>query len=241
MPSLESFAESLPGGDSKIGGKSIYLYGIVIAVVVVVYLWWQGRGTNPVADNTAADSFDLPNVSGDLGDLPKSSGVGNDQTDNSTNTNAAWEITTVGWLITRGVGGLKAQTALEKYLGGEVLDYNESQIVNMAIEHNGLPPEGLLNRPQGTDTPPTTPSTGTELVKATDHHWTAKRQTWRTIGRIPVYKSPNAVASEVKRTSANNGPVTTVQYSVIKGQTWVRTSAGSYYLQASLVPAKLKK
>jgi hypothetical protein len=223
MPSgVESIAESLPGGDTKLGGYSIYLYGFVIAGVVLVYLWWNARGTDPNADAIAAEDT-LPNLSGDLGDLPKSTGDGNTATDDTTKTNFYWEQQALNWLATQGVPLTTAQAALEKYLNGETYTYEQGLIVNKAAAKFGAPPEALMSTPKGGSESP--------AVNFKNAKWGAFRKDLITVGNTQRYHTNmTPYAGTVKPGTK----VAIVQKASVNGVAYGRTLSGVYYKMSDL-------
>lgn len=218
----------LPGGDVKLGGKSIYLYGAVIGAAVVIYMW-ATRRTQSQEAATATPAFvdSVPDVSGDLGDLPKAPPVMADIPDD-TETNASWEIKSIAYLVTQGVAPTAAQQAIELYLNGGTLDYTKTTFLNKAIEKYGPPPEGLgFGSPIVTNTSPAVPE-----VK-----WVSKGEKWITVGAVNAYAGPSR-SSRVLTVRKAGTKISTNQTAMVGGSRWVRNTSGTTYNVNDLRAAK---
>lgn len=235
---IEGLAESLPGGDVKIGGKSIYLYGGAIAAVAVIYMWWNNRGQTQEADNAvAADGgYSVPDVSGDLGDLPVSTTGDNQDLDVAGPTNDEWSTKAIAWLTLQGINPLSSQRAIALYFQGDKLDYTQTNIVNKAVAQFGAPPEGLFGPPDITDTAPV-------AAKPKPVAWSSKLQKWRAVGTVKGYRAPSLSASRWGTYKAGTR-IITKQTAVNEGVRWVRKTSGVVFLASDLRPetaADLKK
>jgi phage tail protein X len=65
-------------------------------------------------------------------------------------TNTAWVQRATSWIVTGGIAGpADTQTALNKYVNGENLSFNEGKIRDAAVKQFGIPPEPI--QPGGTE------------------------------------------------------------------------------------------
>lgn len=162
----------LPGKGAKIGKHSVWLWGAVIALAVLLYVWYSRSGNNGTADettDTTADNSGLPDASG--GALtPSSGGVAGDSTPPATTpvppddsssddsssddssdlsdladqpSNFDYEQKAVAYLVSKGVPGEYAQAVVEAYLNGDKTSYNGQLLMNAVIAHQGIAPEGI--------------------------------------------------------------------------------------------------
>lgn len=72
-------------------------------------------------------------------------------------TNELWGRRAIEWLTANGFTLQVASNAIDKYLNGQNLSYNEGQARDKAVGQFGLPPEGIL--PTTTSAAPVTPAT----------------------------------------------------------------------------------
>lgn len=139
---------------SNIGPLPIWAWGLIFGGAVVAYMYWsQAKDSN--GETISTDTADGYNASTD------SSGDGYDaiegafrtsgaypstlatrEVTESTDTNSAWLIRAVDYLIGSGTSPIQAQSAVQKYLEGESLTSAETDLVNKAIKGVGQAPEG---------------------------------------------------------------------------------------------------
>lgn len=188
---------------SKIGKHSVWLWGGVLAGVVVIYVYYSRSSGGSAAASTApamtttdgalmgatGGGTALPTGSavssgggGPSGGVDSTGGIGGgggggdgtytdpgvdptadpgstDPTDTGllptdplfSDTpppdNFTWEGTAVSYLIKHGVSGINAQKAVESYLNGQTMTYQQATWLNGVIANSGIAPEGVANTP----------------------------------------------------------------------------------------------
>lgn len=130
----------------KLGNHSIYVWGGLLGVALLGYMWYSHRSS---AANTASTTTTTDPTLGS-GALGSNSGAVNNSgatdtstTDSSTtDSNQSWETRAVSYLVSLGVGGESAQQLIEQYLSGYKTSYQGHLRLNQVIAHLGPPPEG---------------------------------------------------------------------------------------------------
>jgi LysM repeat protein len=165
---------------SKIGRFPVWLVGLVLAALVIGFLWWKRRGTksapsaDPLAVNDQAAYYDgsqdgvsgLPPgaIGGYLDQSPLDSAYPVGLTPSGIPgpiTNVQWARLAQDWLLGQGNDPALVERALAKYVQGLALNTQEQAVINIAQRTFGSPPEGPILVPQTPDTPVTPPPTGT--------------------------------------------------------------------------------
>lgn len=177
----------VPSG-TKIGKHSVWLWGSVLAGVVVIYIYYSrsSSGTDTASNTSPGYTTSDGSLMGDSGNggtslpssggtLPVSSGGSGPSgsvdstggtttdgtavdptTDPSTDPllndtappdNFTWEGAAVAYLIKHGVSGIHAQQAIEKYLNGDTLTYQQATWMNAVIASSGIAPDGVNATP----------------------------------------------------------------------------------------------
>jgi hypothetical protein len=134
-------------------------WGVIAGVAALVGIWWFHRheaattdaSGQPVATDTSG-LVDSSLASGDVGGSAANGYTAADQAAAAFSTNGAWEAAVVAWLTSQGNSPLTVQQAVEDYLNGNPLTSAEQALVNQAIAHYGIPPEGTA--PLGSNAPP---------------------------------------------------------------------------------------
>jgi hypothetical protein len=131
----------------KVAGIPVYVVALILAAAV---LWWaiRLRPTEDVTDPepSANDSEDTGTDFGD-GEQPVFTAtppatVGSVTSTNSDD-NAAWGQRAISFLVANGSNASEAGIAINKYLDGDTLTYNQGQLRDKAVAQLGLPPEPL--------------------------------------------------------------------------------------------------
>lgn len=143
----------------KAGPFPVWVWGLGLGGLYVLYRYWkvsQQAKASPVAEAVGLTPLDTtPNISAS----PDLTNGGTSSTGGAT-TNAQWVAEAVQGLIDKGYDPLHIEQALQDYLAGNDLSYQESQIVNGALAEFGVPPEGgatignIAQAPPKTTTPP---------------------------------------------------------------------------------------
>ena len=134
------------------------LYLLALGVGVLAFFAWKMKPSAP--SDTPTDSTDsetgMADMGGDAGtyDYLRTNGtvtVSQGSTPDITTpvtvrTNATWRNDAINWLVGQGAAnGGDAQTAIDKYLGGEQLSIPEGKLRDAAIKQFGIPPEPFEN------------------------------------------------------------------------------------------------
>lgn len=156
-----------------------YLYLALLGVGIIAFIAWRikpvsGDSSEPTA---ATDENATSEVGGDLGAdysaLATTGTVTVQQAGEPTivtpvtpQTNEKWVRDGVNWLVSKGLAtGGNAQTALQKYVDGDQLSFDEGKLRDAWIAQGGAPPETFSNggtaaapptAPKRNGTPPTT-------------------------------------------------------------------------------------
>jgi LysM repeat protein len=154
------------------GVKVLYLALLFVAVLAFVAYKMKNAGV----DAGAQDSTDTPadDTTGDLGTdggalvTPTNSSLGIPSSNGTTTnpvytppatpeapTNDTWMRMGIDWLIKQGVPSDQATGALQAYLAGDQLSYEQGKLRERVITQFGLPPE--IPQSGGTANKPTTP------------------------------------------------------------------------------------
>lgn len=146
----------------KLGPLPMWGWGALLGLVVVGYLYFKGRsGSNSAPVNPSATGAVLPDLTAnDLGSSGNLAGSDSTQSPPTMTTNAAWEATAVAWAVTQGLNPLTVQTAIEDYLDGVSLSFEQGQIISKVLAQFGEPPQGV-NSPPVVGAPP--PPVGTPV------------------------------------------------------------------------------
>ena len=166
----------------KLGNHSIYVWGGLLGVALLGYMWYSHRSS---AANTAATTTTTDPTLGS-GALGSNSGAVNNSgatdtstTDSSTtDSNQSWETRAVSYLVSLGVGGESAQQLVEQYLSGYKTSYQGHLRLNQVIAHLGPPPEGTDAIPGWNPPPKHEPAKGPTKHpnKKTDHKVKKRRK-----------------------------------------------------------------
>ena len=136
---------------ARLGPLPVWAWGLIFGGAAVAYMYWQ-NAKDSNGDTVSTDSTDSVDT-GDLGSSydaidgaftvgTASGSTLSTTTEETTDTNTAWLARAVNYLIGTGVTPLAAQSALQKYLEGESLSSDETDLVNKAIKSVGQTPEG---------------------------------------------------------------------------------------------------
>ncbi len=146
----------------KLGPLPVWVWGLGLGAIVVVFVWAQNRGTSGATEapeETYTDPYD--DYDSVLNQMSNTSG-GSSSTSGSTgdlqlDTNQAWSIRAVAYLVTKGQSPLTAQGAIGAYLSEKSLTDAQKKLVNDAIVGIGQPPDPVtLGSGVGTPTGTTT-------------------------------------------------------------------------------------
>lgn len=144
----------------RIGRFPVWVVGLVLAGIIIVFVWWRGRtkGVGASVDEPVLDSVDgIPTMSfADeiSGRFPSTVQLA--APPERPETNAQWLIAAFDYLVGLAKNPATVQRALTNYLQGKVLTAEEQELVNTATSNTALslPPEGVV-------LPPITPAPST--------------------------------------------------------------------------------
>jgi len=160
---------------SKIGGVPVVAVGGVLGVVFVGFLYFKSAGNKAAA--AAPTTVAVPDLGpGDQVDSTGTQSGGLASEVAMFLSNGTWTATALGWEVSNyGTSPLTVQAAVEKYLTGETLTYDESVVINRIIGKFGLPPQGVTGistilpkvkiplKDPAVEVPDVTPSPGTTV------------------------------------------------------------------------------
>lgn len=140
----------------KVGPLPAYAWGGLLAVAVLAWVYFHRQTTaaanaNPAATDittgtdTTSTNGAYPAINADPLSPAMGSTVGVSTA--TPNNNTSYEQQGVQYLTSQGVNGLAAQAAIEKYLNGTQLSFQEGGWVNTLIAHMGIAPDGLFGAP----------------------------------------------------------------------------------------------
>jgi hypothetical protein len=189
--------------DGRIGRVPVWVVGIGIAALMLLFLWWRKRGETGAAsaDSLAAndqalyydgssDSLDgLPPgpIGAFLQEYPLDPAYPVGLTPNGVPgpiTNVQWSKLAFDYLIGQGNEPSLVERALAKYIKGLALTAEEQAIVNLAQRAFGSPPEGLILLP----TPKTSPGEVTGPVGGGSGGGSTAKRRYVIVAK---YSSPN--------------------------------------------------
>ncbi len=162
----------------RIGRFPIWAVGLVLAALVLGFLWWRKRGTKGGASTATAEDpttyYQDPDTAGLPPGLPPGA-IGDWLDANPLDsaypvgltpsgipgpvTNVQWAKLAFDYLIGQGNEPSLVERGLAKYIGGQALSVEEQAVVNLAQRAFGSPPEGLIIVP--TTSPPSGGGGGT--------------------------------------------------------------------------------
>lgn len=152
--------------NGKLGKHSVYVWGAVLGVGLLAYMWYQRRSSaNTSAPTDTTTQTDPTLTSGGLGSNTgqvNNSGISapvDTSSDAPEATNQTWEQQAIHYLTSLGVGGETAQQAIEQYLSGYQTSYQQHLWLNKVIAHLGPPPEGVEAIPGWRPKPKPKPAT----------------------------------------------------------------------------------
>ena len=134
------------GLKKNLGPLPVWAWGVILAIIIVVYIWLgQSRGATGGDDTPAEDTGDATRDAIDgafrIGGAYTGDNSGNGGKDDSADTNDAWSFRAVAALVSKGKLPLAAQQAIYLYLDGETLTAAQQALVDEAIKLIGAPPE----------------------------------------------------------------------------------------------------
>lgn len=140
----------------KAGPFPVWVWGAAIGLVMVAVIWWQGRDTS--GDDGSTSSGDdgsaiesAADTVADLSDVIDGSfrpGTANGSsyaldTVETVDTNTAWRMRAIAYLIGQGNAPLTASAAIDNYMDGKTLTTAQTALVNAAISGIGQPPTAV--------------------------------------------------------------------------------------------------
>jgi len=141
----ESIPETFKG---KLGPLPVWAWGAIVGLVVVGYIWYSGRTDSGNSDGvaTATDAvggaadaaFDA--IDGAFKPSASGSSLATDTPEESADSNVAWGMRAVQYLIGLGTAPITAQQAVTAYLNGDPMTSEQQALVNAAIGSVGQPP-----------------------------------------------------------------------------------------------------
>ena len=161
--------------DGRIGRFPVWAIGVVLAGLIIGFLFIRNRNRNATPEQTDA-SVPGDGAADSVAGIPTSDFADQISSNFPANvslapapqrplTNAQWLIAAFDYLVSLAKNPITAQRALQKYLAGEQLTEEERGLVELATANNNisLPPEGANLPPAGTQPPPgsSTPPTST--------------------------------------------------------------------------------
>lgn len=157
----------------KIGGVPVWVWGVIIGGLVVVWTWVSRRGSSGAAPASGAaniSSEEATALNGALqglssGSNPLTSGVPSAAEPGETRSNDWWLNQSLVHVLSLGASPLTAQRALQKYLQGQPLTEAEAKIINQAVTKYGLPPQGVSDIPTVEPSTPAPTQSTRKLVK----------------------------------------------------------------------------
>ena len=139
---------------ADLGGKPIWLWGILGGVVVLGgYYWYSsntkakaaGQLTQVVGSPLDQSAQTYPTVSTDTSaGSTMTANAGNALGDQTLETNVTWVARGTAILINSGVNGVAASNALTKYVNGSPVTTTESNYITKVLSGIGYPPDGSL-------------------------------------------------------------------------------------------------
>jgi hypothetical protein len=125
----------------KVAGLPAWTWGLIIGLLAVAVMYWlKSRSAASTATSAPATTTAYPSVS-DVG-VPATSSTSTSTTTAGLETNGQWEANALTYLIGTGHSPLASQQALAGYLDGANLTADQSAIVDAALAHAGVPPQG---------------------------------------------------------------------------------------------------
>jgi peptidoglycan hydrolase-like protein with peptidoglycan-binding domain len=173
-----------------LGVPMLYLIGGFVLILAVLAWRMKSAPTGPAADATATDATTTDGTTGGTigGDVYPNMPTGTvisapttpSPADAPYEDNSTWMRKSVAWLIEHGENPGTAQTALQHYLAGGNLTYDEGAIRDKAVRQFGLPPDiadaGTTGAKPATATTPAPTTRGDGFYRTTG---TGSRPVWR--------------------------------------------------------------
>lgn len=156
------------GHSGKLGPLPVWAWGAVLGLGVAAWLYFHNRAaaskttdTNPSAATATGDQVYPDLTANNLGSAgnQSSGGNGSASADTTSPTNQDWITRGVAYMITQGRNPITTQQALDKYIAGAELTWNEdNNYVVPVVTKFGLPPQGV-DADSKIDPKPAPPST----------------------------------------------------------------------------------
>ena len=139
------------GMKANLGPLPVWVWGAVVGIAVVAYVWFSGRtdGSVDATDNettgTSATATGAASVS-DAIDGAFATGTASGSTlattdiQETADSNTAWGLRATSYLVGQGVSPVTAQRAINAYLNGDPMTAEQSALVDKAILGISQPP-----------------------------------------------------------------------------------------------------
>ncbi len=131
--------------EHKAGPLPIWVWGVVLAGGIGLYLYMRSRSSAASStDTSSAFLSGAADASGQTSsDLSTSGTVSTYQTDASNETNSTWETQAIAKANTLGYSPLAVESAIEQYLQGGSLTTQQQSIMDKVLSLLGTAPEGI--------------------------------------------------------------------------------------------------
>lgn len=150
----------------KVAGLPVWAWALVLGLVMVAVMYWMRARQAAGTATDAAPVYDALDTEGSLGTATGTDAPAPVDPEIVYGSNRTWEAQAISIITALGVSPLKAQRAVEAYLNGDPLNWEQAIWINTAIAAKGLPPEGTNGvspetpKPQPKPTPKPSPNPG---------------------------------------------------------------------------------
>lgn len=143
----------------KAGPLPVWTWAVIVGLILALIMYYlrgrsQVNNVSASTDPNATVSTDPYAAFANYSAAPTTQPTTDQGASGSYETNQSWLAKAVTYLATKGILPLDAQSALNAYLsGGGTLTYQQSQIVNQALNQFGLPPDQVYGNPTSSPKP----------------------------------------------------------------------------------------
>ena len=147
---------------AKLGPFPVWVWGAVIGVGVVVWVWVSSADSSADGSETVAETVTPTIADSSLldrafaGGMAPGYGGAPASVETPIETNTTWASSLLPTLSGKGFAPLDVQLALARYLNADGLSAEQQKMVNLALTLKGAPPDGVYGG---------LPNAGTETLK----------------------------------------------------------------------------
>lgn len=147
---------------AKLGPFPVWVWGAVIGVGVVVWVWVSSADSSADGSETVTETVTPTIADSSLldrafaGGMAPGYGGAAAPVETPIETNTTWASSLLPTLSGKGFAPLDVQLALARYLNGDGLSAEQQKMVNLALTLKGAPPDGVYGG---------LPNAGTETLK----------------------------------------------------------------------------